>query len=129
MSTFFSNFRIVSLDLIDISHLPHILKNRLTRRLMKKEKARSSYDKDVRRRSSFLTRRNFFHISAVTAARKGFPKDLTMEKGNVPSPFPLLIDEDRKLTGGLGLFTSEWGGSKADQMVPSVFILDKNGVL
>jgi alkyl hydroperoxide reductase subunit AhpC len=83
----------------------------------------------VRRRSSFLTRRDFFHISAVTAARNGFPKDLTMEKGNVPAPFPLLIDEDRKLTRGLGFFTSEWGGSKADQMVPSVFILDKNGVL
>jgi peroxiredoxin len=62
-------------------------------------------------------------------SRKGFPKDLTMEKGNVPTPFPILIDEDRKLSKGLGIFTSEWGGSKVDQLMPSVFILDKNGLL
>lgn len=62
-------------------------------------------------------------------SRKGFPKDLALEKGNVPTPFPILIDEDRKLTKGLGLFTSEWGGSKVDQLMPSVFILDKNGSL
>ncbi len=62
-------------------------------------------------------------------SRKGFPKDLSMEKGNVPTPFPILIDEDRKLTKGLGLFTSEWGGSKVDQLMPSVFILDKEGIL
>ncbi len=61
--------------------------------------------------------------------RKGFPKDLSFEKGNVPVPFPLLIDEDRKLTEGLGLFKTEWSGSKADQLVPSYFVLDKKGVL
>lgn len=61
--------------------------------------------------------------------QKGFPKDLSFEKGNVPVPFPLLIDEDQKLTKGLGLFMTEWSGSKAEQLVPSVFVLDKEGVL
>lgn len=62
-------------------------------------------------------------------SRKGFPKDLTLEKGEKPVPFPILIDDQQKLTKGLGLFTSEWGGSKVDQLIPSVFILDEDGVL
>jgi peroxiredoxin len=62
-------------------------------------------------------------------ARKLFPKDLSLEKGNVPAPFPFLIDEDRKLTKELGLFATEWSGSKADQLIPSEFIIDKNGIL
>jgi hypothetical protein len=35
---------------------------------MKKEKERSSYDTDVAQRPSYLTRRNFSHVSAITAA-------------------------------------------------------------
>ncbi len=62
-------------------------------------------------------------------ARKGFPKDLSAEKGNVPAPFPILIDEDKKVTKGLGLFTTEWSGSKAEQLIPSVFVVDKQGIL
>jgi peroxiredoxin len=62
-------------------------------------------------------------------ARKLFPKDLSQEKGNIPAPFPILIDEDRKVTKGLGLFATEWSGSKVDQLIPSEFIVDKNGIL
>jgi len=62
-------------------------------------------------------------------ARKGFPKELSAEKGNVPVPFPVLIDEDKKVTKGLGLFTTEWSGSKAEQLIPSVFVVDKQGIL
>lgn len=62
-------------------------------------------------------------------ARRGFPKDLTVDKGQTPVPFPILIDEERKVTRGLGLFMTEWSGSKAEQLIPSVFILDKNGIL
>lgn len=62
-------------------------------------------------------------------ARKGFPKDLSAEKGNVPVPFPILIDEDKKVTKGLGLFTTDWNGSKAEQLIPSVFFIDKQGIL
>ncbi len=61
--------------------------------------------------------------------RKGFPKDLSFEKGNVPVPFPLLMDEDRKLTRKLGLFTTDWSGSKAEQLIPSVFVLDGQGIV
>jgi len=62
-------------------------------------------------------------------ARKGFPKDLSAEKGKVPVPFPVLIDEDKKFTKGLGLFTTEWSGSRAEQLIPSVFLVDKQGIL
>ena len=62
-------------------------------------------------------------------ARKGFPKDLSAEKGKVPVPFPVLIDEDRKVIKGLGLFAAEWSGSKVDQLIPSVFVVNKEGIL
>jgi peroxiredoxin len=62
-------------------------------------------------------------------ARKGFPKDLSAEKGKVPTPFPILMDEDRKVTRGLGLFMTEWSGSKVDQLIPTVFVIDKQGIL
>jgi peroxiredoxin len=62
-------------------------------------------------------------------ARKGFPKEYSAEKGNVPVPFPVLMDEDRKVTKGLGLFMTEWSGSKIDQLIPSVFVIDRQGIL
>ncbi|MGB9006120.1 MAG: redoxin domain-containing protein [Candidatus Aminicenantales bacterium] len=61
--------------------------------------------------------------------RKFFPLDLSLKEGEVPLPFPLLLDADRKLSKTLGVFATEWSGSKVDQGIPSVFILDKNGVL
>jgi peroxiredoxin len=62
-------------------------------------------------------------------ARKNFPKDLKLKAGEVPTPFPILIDADRKVSRGLGIFASEWGGSKVDQCISSVFIVDKSGIL
>jgi len=61
--------------------------------------------------------------------RTSYPKELSLEKGNVPTPFPLLIDADRKVSKGLGLFATEWGGSKVDQNMTSVFVVDKKGLL
>jgi peroxiredoxin len=60
--------------------------------------------------------------------RTAYPKEFSMEKGKVPLPFPLLIDADRKVSKGLGLFATEWGGSKVDQCITSVFIVDKKGI-
>jgi peroxiredoxin len=61
--------------------------------------------------------------------RTSYPKNFGMEKGKVPLPFPILIDADRKLSKGLGLFATDWGGSKVDQNMTSVFIVDKKGIL
>jgi peroxiredoxin len=51
------------------------------------------------------------------------------EKGKVPTPFPILIDAERTLTEGLGIFTTEWSGSKIDQNIPTILILDKKGII
>ncbi len=61
--------------------------------------------------------------------REFFPKDFSLNKGEILAPFPILIDGDHALSSKLGLFQTEWGGGKVDQNIPSVFILDKNGVL
>ena len=62
-------------------------------------------------------------------ARKYFPKNYIFEKGHVPLPIPILIDGDQKISKSLGLFTSDWGGSKIEQNIPTIYIIDKSGVL
>jgi len=47
----------------------------------------------------------------------------------IPLPFPIVVDANRTLAKRMGLFTTEWEGSKADQMVPTVFLLDESGVV
>jgi len=58
-----------------------------------------------------------------------FPRDFSLKMGEVLMPFPVLIDGDRTLSKRLGLFQTEWSGSKVDQNIPSVYIVDKRGVL
>ncbi len=66
---------------------------------------------------------------SIERNRKLFPKTFKLKKGEVPTPFPILIDEAREVSRGLGIFTKEWGGSKADQNISSFFIVDKKGDL
>jgi peroxiredoxin len=61
--------------------------------------------------------------------RRNFPKKFVYEKGKVPFPFPVLMDADRKLSTGLGIFTTEWGGTKSEQNIPTVFIIDAQGIV
>lgn len=61
--------------------------------------------------------------------REFYPKTFVYENGKMPLPIPILIDEDKTLSNGLMLSTKEWGGTKADQNMPTVFLLDKEGVV
>jgi peroxiredoxin len=61
--------------------------------------------------------------------RKGLPKDIVFKKGEVPTPFPILIDADHAVTSGLGIFASEWSGSKIDQDIPTVILVDAAGTV
>jgi peroxiredoxin len=61
--------------------------------------------------------------------RQLFPNDYTVEKGTILAPFPILVDGERTLSKKLDLFRNEWSGSKVDQNIPSVYIIDANGVL
>jgi len=57
------------------------------------------------------------------------PKDIQDAAGKAPEPFPVLVDGERTVSKGLGLFMTEWGGSKVDQDVPTVYLIDKAGTV
>jgi len=61
--------------------------------------------------------------------RKNFPQRYLYEKGKVPLPFPVLLDPERKICKGLGIFSTEWSGSKVDQNVPTLFVIDAQGIV
>lgn len=61
--------------------------------------------------------------------RRLLPKDFSLKPGEAPMPFPILLDADRKISKRLGVFASEWSGSKVDQGIPSVFVIDSGGIL
>ncbi len=44
-------------------------------------------------------------------------------------PFPILIDAGRKVSIGLELFRTEWNLNRAEQNMPAIFIIDKNGII
>jgi len=62
-------------------------------------------------------------------AREVFPKTFTYEDGDTPVPFPILVDADRELSQRLGLFTTSWDRSDVEQNIPTIFILDSDGVV
>jgi hypothetical protein len=61
--------------------------------------------------------------------RAAFPRRLLYEKGHIPLPFPVLIDDGAKVSKGLGLFTLDWGGAKIEQNVPTVLLIDAKGIV
>jgi len=65
----------------------------------------------------------------MEAVRRFYPKRFEYDPGNIPLPFPVLLDADRAVSQGIGLFTTSWGGAEAEQNVPTVFILDTEGVV
>lgn len=62
-------------------------------------------------------------------AKNFFVNKYEFAKGEVPTPFPILIDSARTVSKSLGIFMTEWGGSKVEQDIPSVYLLDKEGIL
>ena len=62
-------------------------------------------------------------------ARQIYPKVFSATKGEVPNPFPILVDAERTVSSGLGFFTTDWSGSDADQNVPTILIIDPQGTL
>jgi len=61
--------------------------------------------------------------------RQLFPNDYSLPKGTILTPFPILVDGEQTLSKRLDLFRTEWTGGKAPQNIPSVYIIDANGVL
>jgi peroxiredoxin len=67
--------------------------------------------------------------SRMERYRALFPKEFRYPPGEVPLPFPILIDADGTLSKGLGLFTENWNGAQAPQNIPTLFLLDGEGVV
>ena len=65
----------------------------------------------------------------IERSRQVYPKDFALEKGAILAPFPILVDGERMLSKKLDLFRNEWGGTKVEQNIPSVYIIDADGVL
>lgn len=65
----------------------------------------------------------------VARVRKAMPLKFDFSGGDVPLPFPVLADSERKLSEGLGLFRTEWDGSKVDQNVATIFLIDGKGTV
>lgn len=58
------------------------------------------------------------------------PKSFNVKSGEITTPFPILLDEQRKVSKRLGIFKTELSsGSKVDQNIPSVYIIDQQGIL
>ena len=62
-------------------------------------------------------------------ARQIYPKVFSATVGQVPTPFPILVDGDHSVSEGLGYFTTDWSGSTAEQNVPTILIIDAQGTL
>lgn len=65
----------------------------------------------------------------VERARQIYPKTFSAVRGEVPTPFPILVDADHAVSEGLGFFTTDWSGSTAEQNVPTILIIDAAGIL
>jgi peroxiredoxin len=65
--------------------------------------------------------------SWMEKVRLFMPKKFSLSKENIPVPFPILVDGERKLSQGLQLFTMSWDYSYVEQNVATVFILDGDG--
>jgi peroxiredoxin len=61
--------------------------------------------------------------------RRLCPQKYAFTAAAIPMPFTILVDDQRELSKGLDLFREEWSGGKGDQNIPSVFLLDKEGVV
>jgi peroxiredoxin len=58
---------------------------------------------------------------------KNHLKSIVYEKGKIPQPFKLLVDDKFTLGKRLDIYKAEWGGTKIDQYQPTVILLDTKG--
>lgn len=58
-----------------------------------------------------------------------FPKKFEFTEDNVPMDLPVLMDTDKKVSKGFDLYRYQWDGTRTDQNIPTIFILDKDGVI
>ena len=67
--------------------------------------------------------------SWMQKSKELFPKKFSIDSLYIPKPFIVAADEDRKISMGLGIFTTFWDYSYVEQNISSIFLIDKKGVL
>jgi peroxiredoxin len=65
----------------------------------------------------------------VKAWRDLLPGPVAFTDGTGATPFPILCDADQAVSKRLGLFALEWDHAKVGQNVPTVFVIDRAGVI
>lgn len=65
----------------------------------------------------------------VHFANKHYPKTFTINKGETPKPFKILVDEKHELSERFEIFKTEWWGTTVDQNIPTFILLDKEGTV
>jgi len=65
----------------------------------------------------------------METARETWPNTYDIGGGDQHLPFPILIDADRKVSIGLELFRTEWNLSRVEQNIPTIFIIDGDGIV
>jgi len=63
----------------------------------------------------------------VMRMRNSFSKASEFGKGPLPTPFPILYDQDQAVSKMLGLFTTNWDDSAVDQNIPAIYLLSPTG--
>ncbi len=62
-------------------------------------------------------------------ARDYFPETYDVFPQIKDLNLPVVFDADQSLSKGLQIYREEWGGTKVEQNVPTIFIFDENGVV
>lgn len=68
-------------------------------------------------------------LAWVHFANKHYPKTFTVNKGETPAPFRILVDKDHLFSERLEIFKTEWWGTKVEQNMPTLILLDQNGTV
>lgn len=61
--------------------------------------------------------------------RANYPQRFDFTNKKVPLPIPILVDDKQEVSKGLDLSRMEWDGGKTLQNVPTLFIIDKEGIV
>jgi peroxiredoxin len=65
-------------------------------------------------------------ITWAEYAKEFFPITFKYDENNFQLDLPFLFDPDHKVSEGLMIFRQEWGGTKVEQNVPTIFLIDKD---
>lgn len=61
--------------------------------------------------------------------RDAYPQSFDYNEETIPRDFPIMLDADKKVSKAFGLYRYEWDGTRTDQNIATIFLLDKEGTI